>query len=360
MKVIQILPELNSGGVERGTLELGKHLVEHGHQSLVISNGGRLIDKLQNEGSKHLSLAVHRKHPSTLFLISKLREIFTSEKPDIIHIRSRVPAWITWLAWKKMPRNTRPRLVSTVHGFYSVNRYSKIMTQGEKVICVSNSIREYVTKNYPSVSKDKLSVIHRGVSPLSHPNGFNPDTTWQLKNKFIVTLPGRLTRWKGPLDFIQIIRLLKDAGIPVHGLLVGDAHPRKLQFKDEITSSIENAGLNNDITLLGHRADIREIMSVSDAVISCSTDPEAFGRVTLEALSLGKPVAGYDHGGVREQLDALLPEGKIPIGDTHAMAKLLEQWHQSPTFPKQENTFTLDNMLTQTLSVYQALLPSNT
>jgi hypothetical protein len=154
MKVIQILPELESGGVERGTLEVGIYLVEQGHQSIVISNGGRLVEQLEAEGSRHISLPVQKKRLSSLRQVKVLRRIFEAEKPDIIHLRSRVPAWLAWLAWRKMDPKTRPRLVTTVHGMYSVNFYSKIMTRGEAVICVSNSVKDYVIKNYPDVPEE--------------------------------------------------------------------------------------------------------------------------------------------------------------------------------------------------------------
>ncbi len=361
MKVIQILPELNAGGVERGTLEVGKYLVDKGHESIVISNGGRLVDQLQAEGSRHLTLPVHKKRLHSLKQVKVLRALFEKERPDILHLRSRLPAWLAWLAWRKMDPQTRPRLITTVHGFYSVNLYSKVMTRGERVICVSDSVKDYVLKNYPDIAESKLTVIHRGVAPEKFPYGFEPDATWlsewkrnypQLEGKYVVTLPGRITRWKGPLDFIQVIASLKAAGLPAHGLIVGEPHPRKLEFMEEVKTAIQSAGLENDITLVGHRSDLREVMAVSDVVVSCSTDPEAFGRVTLEALALGKPVAGYDHGGVHEQLHALLPEGAIPIGDTGLMSQRLIGWHTHSALPKRENPFTLKRMLSNTMEVY--------
>ena len=361
MKVIQILPELNAGGVERGTLEVGKYLVQLGHESVVISNGGRLVEQLEQEGSRHITLPVHKKRLSSLKQVKALRRIFLDEKPDIIHLRSRLPAWLAWLAWRKLDAQTRPRLVTTVHGFYSVNVYSAIMTRGERVICVSESVKEYALKNYPKVDSDKLSVIHRGVDPEIFAYGYRLPNDWleqwrhdypQLDGKYVVTLPGRITRWKGPLDFVQIIAKLKARGLPVHGLLVGEPHPRKQTFLDEVKSAIREAKVEDDITLVGHRSDLREVMAVSDVVISLSTDPEAFGRVTLEALSLGRPVAGYDHGGVHEQLSALLMEGKAPVGDAGAMVELLAKWSEKPARPKTDNPFTLERMLEGIVGVY--------
>jgi glycosyltransferase involved in cell wall biosynthesis len=343
---------------------VGKYLVDQGHESIVISNGGRLVTQLEAEGSRHISLPVHKKRLSSLRQVKVLRRLFDAEKPDIIHLRSRVPAWLAWLAWRKMDPQTRPRLVTTVHGMYSVNFYSKIMTRGEAVICVSNSVKNYVLKNYPDVPEDKLTVIHRGVDPAMFPYGFQPSAEWlekwrqqypQLDSKYVISLPGRITRWKGQLDFINVIATLKAKGLPAHGLLVGEPHPKKLEFLAEVKNAIEAAGLKKDITLVGHRSDLREVMAISDVVVSCSTDPEAFGRVTLEALALGKPVAAYAHGGVAEQLDELLPDGKIAVGNTQEMAKLLMEWHKNPGTPIVSHPFSSSRMLKKVSGVYTTI-----
>jgi glycosyltransferase involved in cell wall biosynthesis len=367
LKVIQLVPELNGGGVERGTLELGNYLSSLDHESIVVSNGGRLVEQLEQEGSKHIKVPIHKKNLSSFFQVKVLRKLFAEECPDIIHMRSRVPAWIGYLAWRKLPPAKRPRLITTVHGFYSVNAYSKIMTRGEHIICVSNSIREYVLKNYPDVAREELTVIHRGVDPAQYHPAYRPDPVWlnrwrqdfsQLAGKFLITLPGRITRWKGQLDFIQVITVLKAKGLPVHGLLVGEAHPRKLDYLSEVKNAIREAGLENDITLTDHRTDLRDILAISDTVVSCSTDPEAFGRVTLEALSLGKSVAAYAHGGVAEQLDQMLPVGRIPVGDITSMINLLANWISriSPPTPTPTSEFELQQMLESTLGVYEESL----
>ena len=362
MKVIQILPELNAGGVERGTLEVGKYLTEQGHESIVISNGGRLVEQLEAEGSRHITLPVHKKRLSSLKQVKVLRRLFKQEQPDILHLRSRLPAWLAYLAWRKMDPLTRPRLVTTVHGFYSVNCYSAVMTKGERVICVSNSVKDYVLENYPKVPAEKLTVIHRGVDPAEFPHGYQPPADWlaqwkadypQLESKYVATLPGRITRWKGQLDFVQVIAELKKRGLLIHGLIAGDPHPKKMDFSEELKTAIREAGLAADISLIGHRSDLREVMAVSDVVVSCSTDPEAFGRVTLEALALGKPVAAYDHGGVAEQLEAMLPEGAITTGDIHQMADLISVWKDNPPARQQAiEDFQLASMLGKTLALY--------
>ena len=368
MKVIQILPELNAGGVERGILEVGKYLVDQEHESIVISNGGRLVAQLEAEGSRHITLPVNKKRLSSLKQVRVLRRLLEKERPDILHLRSRLPAWLAYLAWRKMDPITRPRLITTVHGFYSVNAYSKIMTRGEHVICVSNSVKDYVLKNYPDVKENKLTVIHRGVDPVMYPYGFKPTPEWleiwhqqypQLESKYVVTLAGRITRWKGQLDFIKVIAGLKERKIPVHGLIVGEPHPKKLEFLEEVKSAISVAGIENNITFVGHRSDLREVMAVSDVIISCSTDPEAFGRVTREALAIGKPVAAYAHGGVGEQLSRLFSTGCVQVGNTSEMVEYLTNWQKNPPGIDENTEFTLDSMLKSINTTYKELLSKN-
>ncbi len=363
MKVIQILPELNAGGVERGTLEVGKYLVEQGHESIVISNGGRLVAQLEAEGSRHITLPVHKKRLSSLKQVKVLRQLFETERPDILHLRSRLPAWLAYLAWRKMDPATRPRLVTTVHGFYSVNAYSAIMTRGERVICVSHSVKDYVLQNYPKVPQEKLTVIHRGVDPLEYPYGYQPAPEWlaqwqqdypQLVDKFIVTLPGRITQLKGHTDFIQLFESLDPEHF--HGLIVGDAHPKRREYAESLRQTIADQGLTDRITSTGHRSDLREIFAVSDAVLSLTSQPESFGRTTLEALAVGCPVLGYQHGGVGEILDALFPLGKISVGDTETLAQTLRAWKADKPKPQAQSIFTLENMCRQTLNVYKELI----
>lgn len=368
MKVVQILPELNSGGVERGTLEIASFLVREGHESLVVSHGGRLVPALEHAGSRHISLPVHRKRPATLLQVPAMRRLLANERPDIIHIRSRAPGWVAWLAWRGMDPATRPRLVSTVHGFYSVNAYSAVMTRGERVVAVSESIRRYILTNYPKADPAKIRVIHRGVSPAAFPRGHRPDEAWlrawreahpRLAGREILLLPGRLTRWKGQEDFLALVAELKRGGRPVHGLLAGEAHPKKRAYEQELRDLAAKLGIDDDITFLGHRSDLREVMAVSDLVLSLSLDPEAFGRVSLEAMAIGVKTAGYDHGGVAEQLAALYPQGRVPPGDPAALAETCRRLLASDELPAPvAPPFTLDSMCRSTLAVYQELQAS--
>jgi glycosyltransferase involved in cell wall biosynthesis len=366
MKVIQILPELNAGGVERGTLELAAHLVREGHESIVISNGGRLVAALEKAGSRHIEMPVHRKSLASLGQVLKLRRVFQCEKPDIVHLRSRMPAWLAWLARQSLPEQNRPRLVTTVHGFYSVNAYSAIMTRGERVIAVSESVREYILENYPKCSPDSIRVVPRGIT-LTDYAGFTSPMDWsakwreahpQLEGKYVLLLPGRITRLKGHQDFFELVAALKQTGVPVHGLVVGDTHEKKRAYLDELKQAVRGLGISEEIDFLGHRGDLRGIMAVSNMVCALSQQPEAFGRTVLEALALGKAVVGYDCGGVSELLGHYFPAGRVPLGDLPqlietARALIANRAEPAPVGPP----FVLETMCRATVGVYKELTP---
>lgn len=359
-----MIPEMESGGVERGTLELARHFGAQGHESLVISGGGRMVEQLEACGTRHLTMPVGRKRLSSLLLVPKLRRLFAEEKPDILHLRSRVPAWLAFLAWRGMDPEVRPRLVTTVHGFNSVNRYSEIMTCGERVICVSESIRDHVLKHYPRVAPEKLRVVHRGIDPADYPHGYQPTAEWkerffhefpETRGKRLLTLPGRITRLKGHEDFAKILKALS-ADESLHGVIAGGAHPRKAAYLDEIRALFAAEGLAGRVTFTGGRSDLREILALSSVVLSLTTQPESFGRTTLEALGLGVPVAGYDHGGVGEQLALLYPAGCIPPNDPAAAVVAVKALLENPPPVPETYPFTLQAMLEGTMAVYAELL----
>lgn len=366
MKVLQILPELNAGGVERVVMVVSDYLVAHGHQSVIVSNGGRFAPAVEQSGARHLALPVHRKSLASLFQVRPLRRLLEHERPDILHIHSRVPGWIAWRAWRKMNPQSRPRLVSTVHGFYSVNAYSAIMTRGERVITVSESIREYVRTEFPRTPADAIRLVQHGIDPATYPRGFQPDTSWlkrwqsefpQFSDKHLLLLPGRITRLKGHEDFLRLVGALRKTQPTVHGVIVGDTHPRKRAYLTELQQLVQQLGLTADITFVGHRSDLREIMAVSSVVCSLSTSPESFGLTTLEAIGLGRPVIGYDHGGVGELLRELFPAGRVPLRDEAALLATTQRVLASAQGPATVNApFTLEAMCRGTLGIYQELL----
>ncbi len=365
MKVMQLLPELNSGGVERGTLEIARALVAEGHESLVVSNGGRLVAQLEAEGSTHLTLAIHKKALSSLWQIRPLRQLIEHHQPDIVHVRSRVPAWLTHFALKGIPAARRPHLISTVHGFYSINRYSQIMTQAEKVIAVSDSVVKYITDNYKNCPAQDIVRIYRGIDPVAFPHGYQPSAQWlnqtfkdfpELENKFLLCLPGRITRLKGHETLIGLVEKLQQQYPNLHAVVVGGADPKKAAYLKEMQDTIQGKGLTEKITFIGHRSDIREWLAFSDVVLSLSNQAETFGRTALEALSVGTPVIGWKRGGVAEILSQLYPQGLIAVDNHAALFNAVKKHLDEPQQVKPVTTFSLKEMCDQTLYLYKQVL----
>ncbi|MDG4595192.1 MAG: glycosyltransferase family 4 protein [Candidatus Contendobacter sp.] len=364
LSVAQLLPALNGGGVERGTLEVARELVRRGHRSVVISAGGRLVADLVNAGSEHCPWPLGAKSPLTLRWVWPLRRWLAEQRIDILHARSRLPAWVGWLAWRGMDRATRPRFVTTVHGLYSVSPYSAIMARGERVIAVSETVRDYLRRHYPALPAERIQLIQRGVDPAAFPWGYRPSAAWradwrqqypQLQDAPVLTLPGRLSRLKGHEDFIELIGRLRTRGWPARGLIVGGVEPRRQRYADQLRQKVRSLGLDDVILFTGHRADMRDIYAASTLVLSLSAQPESFGRTVLEALSLGTPVVGYDHGGVGEILARLYPAGLTARGDLDALtARVIELLTAAPPVPPVP-VFPLRRMLDETLALYESL-----
>ncbi|MCC6201660.1 MAG: glycosyltransferase [Gammaproteobacteria bacterium] len=364
MSVLQLLPALVSGGVERGTLEVARALIAGGHRSIVVSAGGPLVNQLIAEGSAHLTLPLDRKSPLALGQVLRLRRLLDTVRPDIVHARSRLPAWIAWLALRGMPEATRPRFVTTVHGLYSVGRYSAVMTRGDVVIAVSETARRYVLEHYPACPEARIRVIHRGVAAAEFPPGHRPEPAWldawyqrypRLRDAVVITIAGRITRRKGHDTFLRLIAALRRDGVPAQGVVVGVA--ARARYDRELRRAIAQRQLDEAITFTGARDDIREVLASSNLVVALSVLPESFGRTALEALSLGVPVLGWGHGGVGEILAALFPDGSVPPFDeaelVHRARMLLSRGRgQVPGVAP----FTLERMCEETIAVYHDLV----
>jgi glycosyltransferase involved in cell wall biosynthesis len=364
LTVIQLVPALNAGGVERGTVEVAGALVQAGHRAIVVSAGGRLVEAVEGAGARHVRLDIGRKSPLVLSGLPALRQIIEESGAHIVHARSRLPAWLGLMALRMIPAGRRPRFVTSVHGPYTVNAYSGVMVRGERVIAISDFIRDYIVRNYPGVSASRIRVIPRGVDAAQFPHGYRPGREWrerwyrefpQLKGRVVVTLPARITRWKGQADFLRLIGKLRARRRDVHGLIVGGVERRQRPFLQELEAFVARTGLEDAVTFAGHRDDPREVLSVSSLVVSLSLEPEAFGRTSLEALSLGVPVVAYDHGGAGEVLRQILPQGLVPVGDVKAAAARAAAFLDQPPQVPSGHSFTLERMLAKTLSVYEEL-----
>ena len=364
LTVIQTLPALNAGGVERGTIDVASELVRRGHRSIVVSAGGQMLDELLATGSEHINLPIGKKSLTTLLLVKELRRIMQDYKANILHSRSRLPAWISYLAWKNLDETSRPHFVTSVHGPYSVNKYSKIMTRGEKVIAISEFVQNYIHENYTDIDMNNVVVIHRGIDASRFPYAYKPAQQWiqewqqqnpQLDKRYVITLPARITRWKGQLDFIEIIAKLVQEKSNVHGIIAGGAESRQVPYLDELKAKVRSLSLDKHISFIGHRNDLREVMSISNLVMSLAREPEAFGRTALEALALGVPVVAYDHGGASEVLNRMFPQGLVKALDKDAVKLKVIQFKQKSPKVAEALPFPISAMLDATLKLYSEL-----
>lgn len=355
---------MQAGGVERSTLEISAALVREGHESWVVSAGGRLVTELQEAGGRHLAHAIGRKALRTLRHVLTLRKLCIELRPDIVHARSRLPAWLAWLALRSLPKSSRPRFVTTVHGLNSPGAYSAIMTRGDRVICVSRCVLEHVRRHYPATPTERLEVIPRGLDTAIYHPSFRPDSAWReaflhsvplAAEGLLITLPGRGTRLKGHEEAIQLLADLRDQGLDARLLLLGAREPGREHYLRELLAKAGRRGVSDYVAITPFRADAREIMAISHLVLQLSSRPEAFGRTVTEALSLGRPVLGYDHGGVGELLAEYFPDGRVPLHDRLALTERAAALLRTPPDMREVQPPTLHEMQARTLALYRSL-----
>lgn len=370
--VVQLLPALHSGGVERSTLEIADALVRAGWRAVVISAGGRLVPTLDACGAEHIALDIGRKSPLTFRHVRRLRALFADLDADIVHARSRLPAWLARFALREMPAARRPRFITTVHGLNSPSGYSAIMTRGERVICVSGTVRDYVMHHYPGTDPAMLRVIPRGIDPAAFPSAPWPDRAARARiaaahpalggDGPLLLLPGRGTRLKGHLDALVLLAALRADGLDARLWMPGAREPGRDAYLEELDADVARRGLGAAVAMTAPTAAIAEAYAASDLVLQLSRKPEAFGRTVIEALSVGRPVVGWQHGGVGELLRELQPAGAVPAFDADALARTVRAL-LSPgapvTMPQRLSRYSLAAMQAATLDCYRELLPES-
>lgn len=370
--VLQVLPTLHTGGVERGTVDIAAALTAAGWRAIVASAGGPLAHEIERVGGQHITLPVDSKNPLVMRRnIKAIADVIRTHRVNIVHARSRAPAWSARSAAEKcgVP------FMTTFHGTYNFSNpakkaYNAIMTKGERVIAISEFIGRHIEENY-GTPRDKIRVVPRGIDM----ENFNPDAVsaermiqlaqaWRLPDDApVIMLPGRLTRWKGQGVLIEAARRLARPDVRV--LLVGDDQGRTA-YRDELEAQIARIGAEGIIHLTGPCRDMAAAYMLADVVVSASTDPEAFGRVAAEAHAMGRPVIASDHGGARETVIAGETGWLVPPGDADALARALrtaltmtaeerDTVARRATAHVREN-FTKPQMCAATLDVYAELL----
>lgn len=367
--VLQVLPSLVSGGVERGTIEIAKAAKAHGITPIVVSSGGHMVHQLQYAHITHITLPVSSKNPFIIWRnISRLEKIIKEHHVDIIHARSRAPAWSAYFAAKK----TGIRFFTTFHGTYSIHNplkgyYNSIMAKGEKVIAISEFIRSHIMEEY-KLDEKCIEVIPRGVD-LNHfsPEKVNSHRLLQIleklklpEDKKIILLPGRFARWKGHATLLEaLVHLPKEDYFCV---LAGD-YNKNPSYRKELEQLIHKLHLSESVRIIGNQNDMPALYSAVNIVVSAShSQPEAFGRTIVEAQAMGKMVIATRHGGACETVIDNKTGWLVEPGNAGEMAeallkalKLPEKQRKIMAAHAQKHIaghFSLTKMTERTLSLY--------
>ena len=365
MHIVQALVSLNIGGSELVATELTEYSTSQGHRVTVIAADGPLGDRVRACGAGLLDWPIGKKRLGTLRYIARLSAWLKQERPDVLHVHSRLPAWICHLAIRRLDPLERPVFITSMHGHYSVSRYSAVMATGDRVIAVSDHIRDYTLYNYPRTDAKRIVTVHGGISRQAFPYGHKPNESWyrqawkdfpELKNRRWLCLPGRLSRYKGHPDFIELTaRLLPDYP-DLHAVVVGQAKPGS-RYRDELEGLAERYGVLDRVTFVGAKTDMADWLSAAEIVFSlCADPPEAFGRTVPEALHLGVPVVGWDHGGVQEVLAKMFPGGAVTPGDRGMLTERTREFLERPPAVERSSEFSLRESMQKTMDVYQQAL----
>lgn len=322
--VLQVLPRLVLGGVERGTVEVAAALIAAGHKAVVASEGGPMVRELEKIGATHITLPLASKNPLVMWRnIAKLETVIRHYKIDIVHARSRAPAWSAWRAAEQ----THTPFVTTFHNTYGGTSglkwlYNSVMAKGARVIAISNYVGEHAARVY-GVGEDRLRVIHRGVD-ISYfdPSKIDANRQDALKHfwpwhegRRTIVLPGRLTRWKGHAVLIEALALARQPNIQCFFVGSGDD-----AYRYELERLISQHHQHGVIHIVDNCNDMPAAYSLADVVISASTRPEGFGRVIIEAQAMGCPVIVTNHGGARETVEQGVNGWLVPPHDAQALA----------------------------------------
>lgn len=371
--VLQVLPELGQGGVELGTIEIASELQKRGIENYVASEGGRMEYNLERIKVKHFTLPLKTKNIFKMYLNSlRLAKIIKKYGITIVHARSRAPAWSAYWAAKRCGVH----FMTTFHGTYGLGPwgikkfYNKIMTYGERVIAISNHIKQHILKNYKT-DESKIRLIHRCVNM----ENFNVETTSAERmikylednhipeDKPIVTLIGRLTNWKGQKLLIEALHLIDNEDF--FCVIIGDDQGRK-KYSSELRKMIANYNMTDRFLFIRNVKDIPAAMMVSDVVLSTSIEPEAFGRIAIEGQAMGRVVVASNIGGSVETVIDGVTGRLYESTSAQALAKAIE-WALHLSTDEREKIgaagiknvkehFTKQIMCDKTIAVYKELI----
>ena len=375
MKILQVLPALEQGGVERGTLEIASALTAAGIPNAVASAGGRLVHALDDLGVEHLALPLDRKNPFTLRKCAKkLAEYCEKEDVTLMHVRSRAPAW----AVKWASKRCGVKWIATFHGVYGTKPkflkipYNRVMLQGERTIAISEYVRRHILDTYKGVDPERLVLIHRGANTGAFSPDAVPREVWMAKkteqygfeaDRPVITLPGRLTRWKGQEVFLEALGMMRNRRF---GVLILGSDQGRTDFSDHLRTMAGRLSDEPRVEFRDHTSQMPLVYALSDIVVNASSaQPEAFGRTIPEAQATGRLVLATAHGGACETVKDGETGFLVPPGDAKAMAEKLDEMLEMPEEAKAKMraaavesvraNFSTAKMCEKTLALYREL-----
>ncbi len=341
--------------METGTIDLALSLKRSGQTVVVISNGGRLVEDLENNNILHIKLPVHKKSPLALLLTMRVASLIKTQRIDIVHASSRVPAWIGFLACKL----TGTPFVTSCHGFYSRHLFSYVMGWGKLVMVISKSVEKRMAEDF-KVPKEKIRLVYRGVDLTKYQ--YCPDKYDREKDYFTIINIGRLTPIKGQYEFMKAMKHVINKTERIEIWIVGGLQTGKARYLDMLKDLAKELGIEKHVKFLGARSDIPDLLKKADCLVLSTEVPEGFGRTVIEAGAIGTAVCASEVGGIKEIIDNGVSGLLFPPGDETGMSEAVLRMLDDVELRKRcarnlrkkvEQFFTLEKMAKATLSVYK-------
>lgn len=373
--ILQVIPSLGAGGAEQGCIDVTAGIVKAGGRAIVVANGGARVPEIQRAGGEYIAMPVDTKNPVTILRNARsIQRIIVEQGVEIVHARSRAPAWSCLRAC----RGTTARFMTTCHAPYNVANglkrlYNSSIARGERVIAISRYVAEYLREQY-GVDPARIRLIHRGIAlekfhptAVTHERMIAASRDWRLPDGApVVMMPGRLTRWKGHNVLIDAMARLDRRD--VFCVMIGSDQGRS-EYRKELDDNIRAHGLEGRVRIIDHCKDMPAAYMLATAVVSASTDPEGFGRIAVEAQAMGRPCIASDHGGSQETILRGETGWLVPPGDAIALSRAIQEAlsltpHQRAILATRAMAhvaalFTREKMVAETLATYCELLPAD-
>lgn len=370
MIVIRLLSSLKHDESERGIFHLGRALVKNGHTSIIISSADEdndLVKRLKRDGNLYHQLYLNKKSWLSLLQVAPLRRLIEKYNPDVIHVHSRTPAWILHLALRRARVKRLPKLVSTMYGFYPINKYSQALLDVDTIITVSDSVTDYLKKGLrrEDIGPKTIKRIYRGVDTRRYPYRHNPSVYWlrhtfaeypELEHKKWLVFPTIIGSEYGQEWLIDILGNLQEQFPNIHVIIMDEDYREGDVAHEDFRQRVNTLGLGDRVTYVGSkRNDMREWLSAANIVMALANEPESIGINALQAIHLGTPVIGWDQAAFSEILRPLYPQGLVKKYNAKALCKVVRSQLESVTRPEMTDKFTIREMIQQTIDVYQSL-----